>query len=343
MSYPSNPIRSHDAKSHEDIPVTERKRVACYSRVSSLDQVKNYSLGIQERRLREYCATNGFLRRMYREEGKSGFSSDRPAYQQMIEDAYQGCFETIIIDKLDRLGRNTVDMAEFYSLMDSMGINIISLTEGIDTSNVMGKLFLFVLSIFAEMERERLMERSKAGKEARQQEGKWHGGPPPFGYDYDSESGLLYINEEESEVVQHIFHKYLEYESLSQVANYLTDEEIPSRNGGKWAQTTIRGILSRETYIGKQKQGEYEHFYEDLIIVDGVVFEEAQRILQERKKYSPKAKHQRTYTNEFFCYHCGRRVNEYMRFCSHCGGGLEFIDIADNRGTSSMPMDSGMH
>lgn len=343
MSHPPNPIRSHDENNHDDIPVRERKRVALYIRVSSMDQVKNYSLGVQERRLKDYCKSQGYLYRIYREEGKSGCNGDRPAYQHMVDDALAGKFETIVIDKLDRLGRNTVEMAEFYALMDSLDINIISISEMIDTSTWIGRIFLFILSIIAEMERERLMERSKAGKEARQQEGKWHGGPPPFGYDYDSESGLLYINEEESEVVQQIFHKYLEYESLSQVANYLTDEEIPSRNGGKWAQTTIRGILSRETYIGKQKQGEYEHFYEDMIIVDGVVFEEAQRILQERKKYSPKVKHQRTYTNEFFCYHCGRRVNEYMRFCSHCGGGLEFIDIADNRGTSSMLMDSGMH
>ena len=104
------------------------------------------------------------------------------------------------------------------------------------------------------MERDWFRERNRKGREARLEEGKWHGGPPPFGYDYEpGNGGYLSINEEEAEVVRLIFNKYLEVESLAQVANYLKEEGIPSRNGGEWAQSTIRVILGRETYIGKQK------------------------------------------------------------------------------------------
>lgn len=325
MSHLRTSARPHGDDTREVTPTTERTRVALYIRVSSADQIKNSSMDVQADRLKQHCKENYYLFRIYREEGESGYSTDRLEFQRMLRDAEMKKFEMILVDKIDRLCRNIRDLVDVYTDLDEAGVGIKSLSEPIDTTHPMGKYFLYQLGLFAEMERDWFRERSRKGREARWKEGKWHGGPPPFGYDYNSGSGMLSVNETEADVVRQIFVKYLEHRSLDQVVNYLKEEGIATRNGGKWAQSTVRGILSRETYIGKQKQGEYEHFYEDLIIVDEEMFEEAQRILQDRKKYSPREMYPKTYADTMFCHQCGRMVHESMRYCCHCGGGLANI------------------
>ncbi|MDD5239909.1 MAG: recombinase family protein [Candidatus Nanoarchaeia archaeon] len=293
--------------------------VALYCRVSTLDQANNnYSMGVQAERLKKYCLDNGFRYRIYRDSGESGGDVDRPKFQTMLRDAEMGKFNLLLVDKIDRLCRNLQDLVELYSYLDSLGISIKSFSEPIDSSVPMGKYFLYQLGMFAEMERDWFRERSKKGREARLREGKWHGGQPPYGYDYDKESGKLTVNETEKKIVMEIFNKYLKYKSLKQVANYLNDQGIQTRVGSVWRAATILGILKRTAYIGKIEQAGIGSDVE--AIVEEGVFERAQRVLEGRKKYSPKRwEIKKTYVDRKFCQNCGMVAFKNMQYCSGCG------------------------
>ena len=164
MSDPSSPIQLGE-NTNEDITVTEKRRVALYIRVSSADQMKNSSMDVQADRLKRHCKENKYLFRIYREKGESGYSTDRPEFQRMLQDAEMGKFEMILVDKIDRLCRNIRDLVDVYSDLDELGVGIKSLSEPIDTIHPMGKYFLYQLGLFAEMERDWFRERSRKGRE----------------------------------------------------------------------------------------------------------------------------------------------------------------------------------
>ena len=106
---------------------SKKKRVALYLRVSKKEQIENYSMGTQAERLKKHSKENGYQFRIYRENGESGFDTNRPAFQQMMQDAEDGKFNLLIVDKIDRLCRNLFDLTHIHKLLDELGIAIKSL------------------------------------------------------------------------------------------------------------------------------------------------------------------------------------------------------------------------
>jgi len=93
----------------------------------------------------------------------SGKNDHRPGLQSMISKARRG--DHIIITKLDRLGRSTVDMVKIVEDFQNRGIHVRFLDDGISTDGPMGKMVMTILSAVAQAERERIMERTKEGRE----------------------------------------------------------------------------------------------------------------------------------------------------------------------------------
>ena len=79
----------------------------------------------------------------------------------LLEDAKQEKFEAVIVYKLDRLARKTRDSLEIVETLGSHGVQLISLSENIDTTTPHGKMFYTVLSSLAEMERDQIVGRVK--------------------------------------------------------------------------------------------------------------------------------------------------------------------------------------
>lgn len=112
----------------------------------------------------------------YVDEGVSGATTSRPGLDALIEDAEPG--DTIVVYKLDRLGRSTAHVAQLVQDLTANGVFIESISDGLNSSTATGRAMLQMLAIFAEMERSFISERTTAGLAAARAKGRKGGRRP---------------------------------------------------------------------------------------------------------------------------------------------------------------------
>ena len=149
-------------------------KVAIYARCSTLDQhVENQLL-----ELRRYTSARGWqVFGEYVDEGVSGVKESRPRLDAMMRDAKRRRFDTVVVAKLDRLGRSLKHLIFLMEELQALGVGLVSLGESIDTTTPAGRLQIHVLSAVAQFERDRLRERVIAGLQRCRAEGKRLGRP----------------------------------------------------------------------------------------------------------------------------------------------------------------------
>ena len=191
----------------------KNKKIKCdiYTRVSTTMQVDGYSLDAQREKLKRYAEfQNMEIVNEYSDEGKSGKSVEgRPEFQRMLDNIENGTDEVqfVLVFKLSRFGRNAADVLNSLQRMQDFGVNLICVEDGIDSSKEAGKLLISIIAAVAEMERENIRVQTMAGREQKAREGKWNGGFAPYGYKL--ENGELVIAEDEVEIIQMIFDRYI--------------------------------------------------------------------------------------------------------------------------------------
>ena len=134
-------------------------RVAIYCRVSSDEQVRvGGSLPDQERRLKLRAESEGWqIAEVFKDEGISGHTDERPALQRMMEACRQGEVDLIIITQLDRLFReNRLQLNYVHELVETLGINLLTIDEGIDTRQGGYKIMLSFLGSMAEAKHDKI-------------------------------------------------------------------------------------------------------------------------------------------------------------------------------------------
>jgi len=278
----------------------ENKKVALYIRVSTDSQYEEgYSVEAQQEKLEAYCKIKNFTNyECYIDGGWSGSNIDRPEMKRMITDITQGRVSAVVVYKLDRLSRSQKDTV--FLLEDVFNPNncdFISLNENFDTTSPYGKAMIGILSVFAQLERENIRERTRMGMHERVKSGLWMGGDGiPFGYDYDKKLGILVPNEH-AEDVREIFDLYIQGYSTTRLAKMF---DVAS-------DRHITQILDRITYLGKiLYNGEvFEGKHE--AIIDVQTFEKAQI---ERRKRSTKNVITSSYllTGLLYCGRCGAKM-----------------------------------
>lgn len=140
-----------------------------YARVSKTDQNPQ----LQEDALREAGAV-----RVFTDHGVSGAKTERPQLAACLDRLEPG--DTLVVWKLDRLGRNTRHVLEVVDQLHERGIGFRSLTEGITTEGPMGRAMLTIMSAFAQLERDVMIERTKAGLAAAAANNRKGGRRPTF-------------------------------------------------------------------------------------------------------------------------------------------------------------------
>ena len=240
----------------------EGKKCVLYPRVSTEMQVDGYSLEGQKNSLKRFADREEMqVIGIYEDAGKSGKSIEgRPAFKKMLSDIKNGLeIDYILVYKLSRFGRNAADILNSLEFVQSYGINLICIEEGIDSSQTSGKLLISVLSAVAEIERENIIEQTMNGRREKARQGGWNGGFAPYGY-YLKDNQLL-IEEKEAEAIRIIFDKFGNSDiGLGGVAKYLNLQgikKIPRQNGKleTWSSHLIRQILDNPVYCGKIAYG----------------------------------------------------------------------------------------
>ena len=282
-------------------------RVALYPRVSGHEQEDNYSIPEQIDRMKKYCEAKGWtVYKIYTDSGFSGSNMDRPGLQAMIKDAESKKFDMVLVYKLDRLSRSQKDtLFLIEDVFEKNNVDFASMTENFDTSTPHGKFIIGILSVFSQLEREKIRERTMMGKQARAEEGKWHGSKwVPIGYDYINDE--LVQNEYEVMQIREIADLFLKLTPVRTIANMMTEKGYKHKHG-EWDAKTIRRVLANKTNLGMIKHN--EKFYQGTHnpIFDQKTYDEIMDIMKERKdKYGTTYKPYSSLLGGFvYCKHCG--------------------------------------
>lgn len=151
-------------------------RAAIYARVSTDDQ----DCALQLDALRSYCAARKWeIAHEYVDEGWSGAKLARPQLIALKSAATARQFDVVLVWKLDRWGRSTVDAIQGIQQLTAAGVRWIAVTQNLDTdqNNPMARFMLHVMAAFGELEREMIRERVKAGMGVARRHGKHCGRP----------------------------------------------------------------------------------------------------------------------------------------------------------------------
>lgn len=234
------------------------KKCVLYPRVSTEMQVDGFSLDGQINSLKRFADREEMVvLDIYEDAGKSGKSIEgRPAFKQMLFDIENGLqIEYILVYKLSRFGRNAADILNSLEFVQSYGVNLICIEEGIDSSQTSGKLLISVLSAVAEIERENIIEQTMNGRKEKARQGGWNGGFAPYGYYLKDK--MLFIQQEEAEVIRLIYNKLanttMGYGGVAQYLNLQGIKKVQRQNGTlkEWSGHFVRIILDNPVYCGK--------------------------------------------------------------------------------------------
>lgn len=227
-------------------------RYVGYVRISSEDQVGNFSLDAQKRAIEKYVHDQGgVLVRFYVEEAKTATNDDRPAFQEMRRDARRQLFDALVVHKFDRLARNRENALAIKSLLRrDFGIKVFSVTEpSEDSEGPIGALMEGIMESVADWYSRNLATEVKKGKYERAQQGL-HNNQAPFGYDKTKEKTLV-INPHEAEGARLAFETHAQGAwSDTEIARLLNSKGYRTKQGRLFSKEMIRDFLQNRTYLG---------------------------------------------------------------------------------------------
>jgi len=161
----------------EDSAMKDKKLVAIYARVSTLNKGQDPQMQLRE--LRDYSRKRGWkVYEEYVDKGISGAKDSRPALDRLMVDARKRKFDVSVVWKFDSFARSVSHLLKALETFGSLGIEFVSLSEQIDTSTSTGKMIFTVLGAVAELERSLIVERVRAGIRNSKAKGMRIGRPP---------------------------------------------------------------------------------------------------------------------------------------------------------------------
>ena len=279
-----------------------KKKVAIYIRVSTdMQAEEGYSLDFQKEKLIMYCELHDLGEyEIYEDGGWSGSNIERPGIQRLIKDVEQGKVSYVLVYKLDRLSRSQRDtMFLIEDVINKYDVNFVSLMENLNTSTPTGKAMIGLLSVFAQLERENILLRTREGMLARVKSGKWPcSAITPYGYTYVPEKDMLVINSEEAEKVRRIFMLFLEGYTPNRIQTIL---HFPSNKA-------IVRILRRKVYLGYIEYGGQIYKGNHEPIISQEIFDRVEAELERRNYNTIKSTGTHLLASMVYCGHCGAKM-----------------------------------
>lgn len=214
-----------------------------YCRVSSDSQTENTSLDEQERKGRAYCEAHGHVvQKVYKETASGKNLAKRPELLTAIDNLKVA--DGLLCTKLDRLARNTKELLTLVDDHFQDGSKaLIVLDLNVDTSSLMGRLFLEIMAAIGSFERGLINERTQSGRRAKSDKGGYAYGAPAYGY--RSDNGVLVEDDAEQKTLKIMRNHRRSGKSFTAIAAWLNSKEIPSPQGKRWSMTTVQRILGK--------------------------------------------------------------------------------------------------
>ena len=239
-------------------------RAAIYVRVSTEEQAsEGYSIGAQKEMLQDYCIVEGWeVAGVYEDDGYSGRSVKRPAYQRMMSE--MDSWDVLLVIKMDRIHRNSRNFMNMMEVLSKQGKMFVSQSEALDTTNALGRFVVDMIQRLAQLESEQIGERTYMGMREKAEtldktvDGKrTMGFTPPFGYRL--ENGGLEEEPDELPIVSRMFSEYLGGSTMDEISWSLGREGIMTRRGNPWNKRNMSTILHNPVYAGYMR-------WEDVLI-----------------------------------------------------------------------------
>jgi len=247
-------------------------------------------------------------------EAYSGLSLERPELDKLRELVRTKAIDVVVCHSLDRLTRDPGHGVIITQEMEKHHVTLEAVTEDIDNSEL-GKLISYIRGFAAKLETEKTKERTMRGKRALLKEGKLPQGTGVgmYGYDWNKENKTRQINQEEAKVVNTIFERVANGDSLISIARRLNQSGIPTKATKKddnqrkfWHSLTIRRIIRNSGYTGNT-------YFKDILlpdvspaIVSEEVFQAANVQLDRPKVRNGRPKNEYLLKEHAYCAICGK-------------------------------------
>ncbi len=232
----------------------------------------------------------------YIDGGYSGKDLNRPAIQRLIEDCKNHKIDAVFVFKLDRISRSQRDTLYLIEeVFNKYDVSFISMRENFDTSSPFGKAMIGVLSVFAQLERETILERTRIGLKKRAEAGLWRGGGKiPFPYRYDRNTGTLVPIPEQVELLHKMISLYISGKSFNAIGKIVGMDE-------SMVETRILSITNtgKVPYRNEIFDGQHE------AVVSDELYEEILRVNKVRSR-EPYERHY-LLSGKVYCGHCGAK------------------------------------
>lgn len=241
------------------------KKAAYYARVSTLGQKERDTIAAQIDELETRISSSGEIldeKHKYIDNGVSGTLDTTPTLKRLVDDAFEGSYDKLYVTHPDRLARSLDRQLSLSAGLKKAGVEIVFTKFEVE-KNIEGTLFLNMLGVIAQYERDSIIRRLMTGRIKKIKNGKVFGNIPPFGYNLikkaDGVENRYVINEAEAAVVKLIFQLWDDGLNLSSIARELDARGIRGRRERPmWRPETIRILLKNETYAGTTYYNKYK-------------------------------------------------------------------------------------
>lgn len=227
-----------------------------YARVSTAGQVKDgEGLAVQREKIAGWCAYQGLAFNastdIEEDAGISGASTDnRPAFKRAVRRVLEGApGSVLVVYKLDRLGRDAIDVQETLAVLLDAGVRVVSLADGVDSASGMGaallKLLTSILATFAELEKETIKTRLLDGRKRAKSQGRAYSREATYGT-RTTEDGALEEDANELRAVARIRELRAEGLTIRAIAARLLEEGIRPRHAAAWSTAVVLRLAKGE-------------------------------------------------------------------------------------------------
>lgn len=239
--------------------VPKEIRVAIYNRVSHEDELQSLEsqVHISKEHVTRYASSkNSTIKSIHvltEKAGLSGKNANRPKYQELLYLIETKQVDWIAAKELSRLSRSTQDFAKLIELCHKNGVSIIVPSFEIDLNSPMSVAMAFISSVFAQLERELIVQRTVSGiRSLVITKQKIHGSPVVLGFAKDqNETGRWVVLHDEIQVVINIFKTFLQYKSYKCTLDVLDKLAIRTKSNKRFTYQSLKRLLTNRKYIGK--------------------------------------------------------------------------------------------